>query len=39
MTTLPETRATLPAVAMTEPAARQVAEVLGDNPEGKALRL
>jgi iron-sulfur cluster assembly accessory protein len=40
MTTLPdETRVTLPAVSLTEPAAKQIADLLGDNPENKALRI
>jgi iron-sulfur cluster assembly accessory protein len=40
MTTLPaDNRATLPGVSLTESAAKQIAEILGDNPEHKALRI
>lgn len=40
MTTLPaENRTTLPSVSLTESAAKQIADVLGDNPESKALRI
>jgi iron-sulfur cluster assembly accessory protein len=41
MTSLPpETRTTLPAVSLTEAAARQVSDIIGEpNPEGKGLRI
>jgi iron-sulfur cluster assembly protein len=41
MTTVPtESRtAALPAVSLTEAAAKQIADILGDNPEHKALRI
>jgi iron-sulfur cluster assembly accessory protein len=39
MSTAANATPTLPSVSLTESAARQVADLLGDNPERKALRI